>query len=109
MDTKSNTFSKTKTDLEQQLLELGLELLFLVEKARVRGWLSAGARKMRIERLLHLEWHFFLHVFCILFLTKLKCSIKLVAELDPEGYSFGNCLQRKRKNRKERFDCTSAC
>ena len=108
METKSNNFPR-KRKLEQQFLDLLLELLFLVEKAHMRGGLSGSSRKRQYTTGIPLGGHFFPTCFPHPFFhTKLRCSMKVVPKMDPIFDFVGTCFQKKKETRKVCFDCTGA-
>ena len=109
VDTKWNRFPNKKIELEQQFLDLLLELLFLVEKARMRGGCQGAPGKYH-----SLSGSTWAGTFCIPFVWHPFCSHKIeifnenCPQNTPKVDTFGSCFQKMKENRKVRFDCTGA-
>ena len=107
MKTKSNTFSG-KNEFEQQFLKLLLELLFLLEKARMRGGLSGSPGKGQYKFLFTWAGTFFYLYFCILFFTQNQDSNENGHRNGPQSGLFWELFPEKMKKWEVRFDCTGA-
>ena len=97
MGTNSNDIPWKNNELEQQFLEVVLELLGLVGKARMRD--ARGAVSRRLDTLILVNFHSSWHVVSCLFL--LHCShpeltypMKDLTKTNPRSDSFKTCFRK---------------